>query len=71
VHRIDEAESLSDAALVQAGFDICSYVQKRAPLRNFEPEFLAMGFHFAEGLHLLVAGFEIFQRRLGLPKGRK
>jgi hypothetical protein len=56
---------------VEAGFDICSYVHKRAPLRNFEPEFLAMGFHFAEGLHLLVAGFEIFQRRLGLPKGHK
>ena len=68
VHRIDEAESLADAALAHAGFDLCGYVHKRAPPGNFEPEFLSVRFHFAEGLHLRDAVIEIFSVKAGLAK---
>ena len=51
VHGIDQAEPLADAAFREALLDLRGDVQKGAAFGDFEPEFLAVGFHLREKPH--------------------
>ena len=45
VHGIDQAQSLTHAALAESRFDLGSDVHQLPPLGQFEPQFFAERFH--------------------------